>query len=108
MIIHLESGTCPSGIDHIDLNKSAAMCHQWKAYLDKEYRVDLLERRDLESEYYEAVYPFECPGCDSYFTKLSGLFQHVCSKACHQDLHSGKIDKLVRWLEVRHNADGSE
>ena len=108
MIIHLESGACPSGINYIDLNESAAMCYQWKAYLDEDYRADLLHRRDLESEYYEAVSPFECPGCDSYFTKLSALFQHVCNKACNQDLHSGTMMKLVRWLEVRHNADGSE
>ncbi|OCK73621.1 hypothetical protein K432DRAFT_277697, partial [Lepidopterella palustris CBS 459.81] len=33
MIIHLESGTCASGIDILDLNKSAAMCYQWQKFL---------------------------------------------------------------------------
>ena len=83
------------------------MCYQWKAYLDEVYRKDLFERRDIKCEYSEVVYPFECPEC-VYVTKLSGLFQHVESNACSQDLHVGKIGKLVRWLEVQHNASGSE
>lgn len=41
MIIHLEAGTCDSEIDIIDLNESAAMCFQWKAYLDEDYRGEL-------------------------------------------------------------------
>lgn len=108
MILHLESGACESEIDIIDLNASAAMCFQWKAYLDEEYRNELLARCDIHSEYSEAVYPFNCPGCGTDFTKLSGLFQHVYSKACNQGLYEGKIGKLVRWLEVQHSASGSE
>ncbi|KIV99803.1 uncharacterized protein PV09_08607 [Verruconis gallopava] len=108
MIIHLESGACPSEIDYIDLNESAALCYQWKAFLDEDYRDDLLDRYDLDLQYAETVYPFECPGCDSYFRRLSALFQHVYSTACNQDLQSGKIGKLVRWLERRHDASGSE
>ncbi|XTI93707.1 hypothetical protein V2W45_1253331, partial [Cenococcum geophilum] len=108
MVIHLESGACESEIDIIDLNESAAMCFQWKAYLDEEFRDDLLDRHDLRSAYSDSVYPFKCPECDTVFTKLSGLFQHVYSKACDQDLYEGKIGKLVRWLEVRHSAAESE
>ena len=108
MIIHLESGACESGIDIIDLNESAAKCYQWKAYLAEEYREELLHRCDLSIEYGISVYPFKCPECDTVFTKLSGLFQHVYSKACDQSLHSGKIGKLVRWLEVEHVRVGSD
>lgn len=108
MIIHLESGACESEMDMIDLNESAAICFQWKAYIDEDYRDDLLDRCDLQSEYSEPVYPFRCPECDTCFTKLSGLFQHVYSKACNQGLYTGKMGKLVRWLEVRHNLSGSE
>ena len=108
MIIHLESGACDSEIDMIDLNESAAMCFQWKAYLVEEYRDELLSCRDLSIEYSETVYPFKCPECDIVFTRLSGLFQHVYSKACNQDLNKGKIGKLVRWLEVQHSGSGSE
>jgi hypothetical protein len=108
MIIHLESGTCESEIDILDLNQSAAQCFQWKAYLDEKFRSELLNRRDLRSDYDETVYPFHCPECDTVFTKLSGLFQHVYSKACKQDLYEGKVAKLVRWLEVQHDASGSE
>lgn len=108
MIIHLESGACESGTDIFDLNESAAMCFQWKAYLDARYRDELRNRCNLKSEYIGPVYPFRCPECDTGFTKLSGLFQHVYSKSCNQGLYEGKIGKLIRWLEVRHNSSETE
>lgn len=107
MILHLESGACNSEIDKIDLNESAATCFQWKGYVVEGYRDKLLGRRDLPFDYGEVVYPFKCPECNTVFTKLSGLFQHVYSKACDQDLYQGKIGKLVRWLEVQHSRSGS-
>ena len=108
MIIHLESGACPSQIGIFDLNESAAMCFQWKAYIDEDYRDELLNRDDLQSEYSEMVYPFICPVCDICFTKLSALFQHAYSKACKQGLNEGKVAKLIRWLEKRHRIDEDE
>jgi len=103
MILHLEAGTCTSGIDIFDLNESAALCYQWKAYLHERYREGLLDRDDLQDWYQETVYPFSCPECDTGFTKLSGLFQHVYSNACDQSLYEGKMAKLTRWLENRHS-----
>jgi hypothetical protein len=108
MILHLEAGTCESGIKVFDLNESAALCYQWKAYLDGDYRDELLNREDLQSEYSEPVYPFRCPACDVGFTKLSGLFQHAYSQVCDQDLQKGNIAKLIRWLEKRHNIEDEE
>ena len=108
MILHLEAGTCPSGIDRIDLNESAAMCYQWAAFIDREYRSELLDRESLQGWYCGPVYPFKCPECDVNFSKLSGLFQHVYSKACDQRLDQGKIAKLVRWLENRHDVCDSD
>ncbi|KAF2276017.1 uncharacterized protein EI97DRAFT_419793 [Westerdykella ornata] len=105
MIIHLESGACPSGIDIVDLNESAAMCFQWKAYLHEDYQNELLNRVDLLSKYGNSVYPFKCPECDTRVTKLSGLLQHVYSDACNQSLYEGKIAKLTKWLEKRYSVD---
>ncbi|KAJ6280849.1 hypothetical protein J3E71DRAFT_392137 [Bipolaris maydis] len=90
MIIHLESGTCTSGINILDLNKSAPMCYQWQKFLDEEYQYD------------GAVYLFRSPECDTTFPKLSGLFQHVGSGSCEQRLNGGPIAKLVKWLLNRH------
>ncbi|UPX11155.1 uncharacterized protein EKO05_0001777 [Ascochyta rabiei] len=106
MILHLESGSCPFEIQIFDLNESATICSQWKAYRDEDYRDELLNRDDQQSEYSETVYPFRCPGCDIGFTRISGLFQNVFSKACNQVLYAGKIGKLIKWLENRHNLDG--
>jgi len=107
MIIHLESGTCESGIDVIDLSESATQCFQWKAYIDAEFGNGLLNCQDPRSDYNNTVYPFYCPECKMVFTRLSGLFQHVYSKACNQGLYEGKVGKLVRWLEVQHNISGN-
>jgi hypothetical protein len=63
---------------------------------------------DLQSGYSEPVYPFRCPECDASFTKLSGLFQHVYSNTCNQNLYEGKMAKLTKWLENRHNKDEEE
>ncbi|KAF1809543.1 hypothetical protein P152DRAFT_159942 [Eremomyces bilateralis CBS 781.70] len=108
MIIHLESGPCESKIDIYNLNETAATWFQWKAYVDEEYQDVLLHHREVQSEYSEEVYPFWCPECDTGFTKLSGLFQYVCSKACNQDLYEDKMGKLIRWLEKEHSASGRE
>ena len=102
-MIHLESGACESGIDIIDLNESAAMCFQWKAYLDEDFQSEVLGRRGLQS----GDYPFNCPNCDERFTKMSGLFQHVFSKACDQELYKGKIGKVIKWLENGHRLSDS-
>ena len=102
MIIHLEAGTCDSSIGLIGLNKSAAKCYQWKSFAKKEYRSHMLSGYDLCSLYSTKVFPFECPECCSVFTKLSGLFQHVYSDACSQQMDEGKIAKLIRWLENEH------
>lgn len=99
MILHLDSGSCGSAIDMLDLNLAAAQCYQWRAYVDEDYRVEMLERVDLLEEYRDAISPFKCPGCNCGFKKLSGLFQHVSTPICGQTLESGAIAKLVRWLE---------
>lgn len=100
MIIHLESGSCESGICATDLNIWAAECYQWRHYIDRDYREDLLDGVDIQLEYGPA-YPFHCPTCGSDFSRLSGLFQHVTTQSCTEDLESRVMGKLRWWLEVR-------
>ncbi|OCK89144.1 uncharacterized protein K441DRAFT_296726 [Cenococcum geophilum 1.58] len=107
MIIHLESGSCDSGINILDLNESAALCYQWKHYIDEEYHDDMVEGYDLYLDYMGnyngSVYPFKCPTCGTGFAKLSGLFQHIGSQTCDQRLRNGAIGKLINWLERQHS-----
>ncbi|KAF2118182.1 hypothetical protein BDV96DRAFT_569423 [Lophiotrema nucula] len=98
MIIHLEAGTCPSGIDVYDLNKSAARCFQWRKWIDKSYRSDLLYHVPIG----QGEFPYKCPTCDAGLPKLSSLFMHVASPACAQTLNSWPITKLKRWLKNQH------
>lgn len=97
MLIHLECGTCPSGTDRYDINKTAAMMFQWKKYIDKPLRFQLLEKRDPSEK---AIF---CPGCGQWYDKLSGLFQHIESPACGETLNTVLIRKLMGWLWKRHH-----
>lgn len=46
---------------------------------------------------YELYY---CPTCEFWFAKLLGLFQHVESTSCEQELGEDAIGTLVRCLEA--------
>ncbi|KAF2733570.1 hypothetical protein EJ04DRAFT_438743, partial [Polyplosphaeria fusca] len=100
MISHLESGTCDSGIDQIDLNETTARCKYWSHFIDRDYVDDLLERQPISSmgRYADT--------CDDDFDKLSALFKHVESHDCDQTLEDDYIRKLMRWLEMCHGDYG--
>lgn len=98
MIIHLEAGTCPSGINFYDLNETAAWCSAWRYFVHPDYRCDLLDRDDLCALYVDKVYPFFCPTCQTSFTKLSGHFQHTRSDACEQKSNKGAMAALQKSL----------
>lgn len=102
MILHIENGGCESNITTQDLFETAAQCYQSHKYIDEDYREAMLDGEDLEEIYTDTVYPFQCPSCDSDFSALSGLLQHVASGTCQQPLHSGAIGKLVNWLDKQH------
>lgn len=96
MLIHLEYGNCASGLNFYDVNKTAALCFQWKGYIKKELRHELLKRRSPSEQ------PFYCPTCGLRLGKLSSLFQHVESPHCGQTLKAGAIGKLKNWLWAHH------
>ncbi|KAF2168916.1 hypothetical protein M409DRAFT_20928 [Zasmidium cellare ATCC 36951] len=100
MIIHLEGKGCPSGISIEELNRSAAMCFQWKKYLDKPFRQSLLAGDDSYRSDPEHR-PFKCPRCEECFPLLSSMFMHIWSPSCGQGLNGGPIKKLKRWLWKR-------
>lgn len=102
MILHIENGGCTSDLTSQDLNMTAARCYQWHHYLDEDYRTDMLDSEDLEDLYTDTVFPYQCPGCESDFSMLSGLLQHASSNTCEQTLQSGAIGKLVKWLDNQH------
>lgn len=95
MLLHLEK-YCKSGTKGSDLNLSAATVFQWKKFIKKDFRSQLLSRSFYQGE------PFECPTCKDSFPTLSGLFQHVWSPACSQSRNGGAIGKLKRWLWKNH------
>lgn len=58
--IHLESGTCESGIDCGDVLQCLLRCEgEWKNYADDGH-----------------MYPFRCPSCNRKFAYMSSFFQH--------------------------------
>ena len=99
MITHLESGTCESGIDIIDLNYEAGRFINAAEFTNSTYCDDLTERRDLIAEYNGTASPFRCPTCQAKFPKLSSLFQHIDTRSCEQELDGGVIEEFVTYLE---------
>jgi hypothetical protein len=105
MILHLESGACYSHLEILDLNKTAAQCHKWYEFItNSDYRDYMLDMVDLCEEYNRPL-PYECPGCESNFSRLSALFMHVDSGYCQQTLHEGSIEHLIESLSSRHGRD---
>jgi hypothetical protein len=106
MIIHLESGACPSGIDAYDLAHTTAICFQGaKFFIYKEDREAIKQGIDLLRMFREqggSTLIFCCPTCNSKFPKLSSMFMHVESPACSQELGEGAIEKLQTWLYKSH------
>ncbi|EME39222.1 hypothetical protein DOTSEDRAFT_159406 [Dothistroma septosporum NZE10] len=98
VLIHLEAGTCSSGTNLRSLNRLAAMCYQWKKYVAKEFRQQLLERDVAYRVWGEG--PFKCPRCGEEFPLLSSLAMHVWSPTpqCGQGMNGGAMGKLKRWL----------
>lgn len=106
MILHLEGGYCSSGFKGRDLERLAARCYQSKHYMDSPFR-ELIQTSMTYNEIGQAVsvvrdhlLPYFCPTCKHGFSKPSGLFQHVDSRACGQRLHEGAIGKLVHFLDI--------
>ena len=85
MMIHLEAGTCKSGIglDEVDecaFDSCRAYTNNWHDY-----------------------YQYQCPTCGEDFRYVSALLQHIESQACEQDM-DGDIEVMLDDLEssVRH------
>lgn len=99
IIMHLDGGYCSR---QTDLNFLAARCYQWTHYMDPDYRHVALTTRPYTKffeGYGQDFKPYHCPECKTKFSKISGLFQHVESLACEQQIDEGGIGKLVRWFD---------
>jgi hypothetical protein len=81
MLLHLESGSCPSGTDIDDIDDLADQCYQSHKYIDE------------DGDYI-------CPACNRDFSKLSGLYQHVeDSPDCSYLKESGRcLAKLEHYI----------
>lgn len=84
MILHLEQGTCASGVDLIDVNDYAKACYTSDRYLDN------------DGDYC-------CPTCKKYCRFISGLLQHAESDKCDETLRRKKAPLAIflRFLEAR-------
>ncbi|VUC33504.1 unnamed protein product [Clonostachys rosea] len=85
MLLHLETGTCDCGIGRERVTELAFECRQSQYYASSQDDFD-----------------FECPDCAVPFLYISGLFQHVQSEACDEDLgwHS-PLRVFLRFLSGR-------
>lgn len=85
ILIHLESGTCDSGVTETDVDDWAQECRQHGQYTN-----------DADAEY-----AYYCPECELDMPKVSSLFQHVESDACAASYDDRALGALVRFLRCR-------
>ncbi|PYH40069.1 putative C2H2 finger domain protein [Aspergillus saccharolyticus JOP 1030-1] len=80
MMLHLEAGTCDSGVDVDMINQLAFECYEALQYKSS-----------------NANFNFECPTCQTPFAYMSGILQHAESDICEVGLDS--ISPLRIFLE---------
>ncbi|KAL3435051.1 hypothetical protein BDV09DRAFT_81993 [Aspergillus tetrazonus] len=80
MMLHLEAGTCTSGVDLDEINHLAFECYQAQSYKSS-----------------NTNFNFECPTCQTPFLFMSGLLQHIESDCCEEELGSESL--LGTFLE---------
>lgn len=86
MVLHLEAGTCESGADSGDIYVIAFDCHEADAYTCPD----------------DPDFDFECPTCETAFSFMSALLQHVESDNCDETLgHGSPLAKFLRYLRAR-------
>ncbi|KAK4450970.1 hypothetical protein QBC34DRAFT_323304 [Podospora aff. communis PSN243] len=83
MLLHLEAGTCPSGINVQVINACAQNCDESASYRST--------NEDWE---------FCCPGCKTPFAKMSGVFQHSESRFCESPGGEAALDKFLLFLRA--------
>jgi len=81
MLIHLESGACPSEVTLDDIDSWAAQYRQFNHYIDS-----------------QAENRYSCPGCENKFRYLSGLLQHLESNACRRTIKNA-LRGLLSFLD---------
>lgn len=101
MMIHLESGSCESGIDAQEINRLAARCYQWKKYIVPNYRVWMLNGMDRQVR----EYCYQCPDtdCNVRFKTLSGLLQHAETDRCNEGVFDNRVGSLTKLLIFIYN-----
>lgn len=85
MLLHLEIGTCTSGADRYSVLDAGRQCYR--------------------AFYYVSVtrgYPFQCPTCETPFSLMSGLVQHVESDHCDECLDEDRpLRVFLNQLRLR-------
>lgn len=85
MVLHLEAGSCESGVNEDFVDEVAFACYQSDRYTSNDPDFD-----------------FRCPTCDTLFLFMSGLLQHTESDTC--DEHLGRntaLGKFLHYLRLR-------
>lgn len=102
MILHLESGTCPSECSLPDINFTLmAKCKNLLDFIDSDYINDFRRGIDIQQVYGRA-FPFQCMECSETFRQFSGLCQHLeNSVTCNLNTSDVSFRSLLRSLETQ-------
>ncbi|KAL5332132.1 hypothetical protein BJX70DRAFT_385047 [Aspergillus crustosus] len=92
MMLHLEAGTCDSGVDLGKINQLAFECYKAQHYKSS-----------------NANFDFECPSCQTPFSFMSGILQHAESDCCEEGLSSeSPLGIFLEFARSSIDCEGSE
>jgi len=85
MVLHLEAGTCPSGVDRNTVDDIGIACSYYENYVSDNPNFD-----------------FQCPNCEAKFVLMSALLQHAESvDGCDAELETyGTLLRFLNYLEM--------
>ncbi|KAI1086056.1 hypothetical protein F5B19DRAFT_487766 [Rostrohypoxylon terebratum] len=84
MMLHLETGNCESGTDEDYMTRMAFKCSESGKYI-------CCDKPDFN---------FKCPTCDTPFSFISGVLQHIKSDYCDDDLTANSsLSKFLRFFK---------
>lgn len=84
MILHIEAGSCESGIGLDFVYEVALDCQQSHTYTSD-----------------NPDYDFQCPTCKTPFSYMSALLQHAESNACEVDTQRKPLAQFINYLRSR-------
>ena len=84
MVLHLEAGTCVTGINRWWVERTA---------------LDYFGAHHYTSQ--DPDFTFMCPTCQTGVRHVSGLLQHIESNCCDEKVYGSPVGYMLEYMSIR-------